>query len=405
MTSFLDEPHHDGSVTCTAPGAHRLGDTVPVRVRVPSVPGRAGRDAGVVLRSVRDGEPTFRVARVDGSDETGAWFVADLPVDNPVTSYRFLVDPDRDYRWLTARGVARRDVSDAGDFRISVFDPPPDWVADQVVYQVFPDRFARSGRDHAVPEWAVPAAWDDPVVHQGRDAAHQWFGGDLDGVVEHLDHLTGLGATVLYLTPIFEGRSNHRYDAVTFDRIDPVLGGDEAFGRLLAAAHARGLRALGDLTLNHTGVAHEWFRAAVADAAAPESAYYRFGRHPDEYASWLGVPSLPKQDHRSEAMRTALYEGPGSAVARWLDNKGKAETEVAYRPSRVLMQDFTGVPAVVDLAAMRDAMTALDGDPDKINPLVPVDLVIDHSVIVDEFGTPKAFDKNVELEYARNGER
>ena len=89
----------------------------------------------------------------------------------------------------------------------------------------------------------------------------------------------------------------------------------------------------------------------------------------------------------------------------WLDNRGKAEKEIAYRPARVLMQDFTGVPAVVDLAAMRDAMKHLGGDPRKINPLVPVDLVIDHSVIVDEFGTPKAFDRNVELEYERNGER
>jgi aconitate hydratase len=93
------------------------------------------------------------------------------------------------------------------------------------------------------------------------------------------------------------------------------------------------------------------------------------------------------------------------AVAAWLDNKGKAEKEIAYRPARVLMQDFTGVPAVVDLAAMRDAMKNLGGDPRKINPLVPVDLVIDHSVIVDEFGTPRAFDRNVELEYQRNGER
>jgi aconitate hydratase len=93
------------------------------------------------------------------------------------------------------------------------------------------------------------------------------------------------------------------------------------------------------------------------------------------------------------------------AVAAWLDNRGKIEKEIAFRPARVLMQDFTGVPAVVDLAAMRDAMKALGGDPRKINPLVPVDLVIDHSVIVDEFGTPKAFAKNVELEYARNGER
>ena len=93
------------------------------------------------------------------------------------------------------------------------------------------------------------------------------------------------------------------------------------------------------------------------------------------------------------------------AVAAWLDNRGKAEKEIAFRPARVLMQDFTGVPAVVDLAAMRDAMKNLGGDPRKINPLVPVDLVIDHSVIVDEFGTPQAFAKNVELEYERNGER
>ncbi|MCX8254270.1 aconitate hydratase 1 [Beijerinckiaceae bacterium RH AL1] len=93
------------------------------------------------------------------------------------------------------------------------------------------------------------------------------------------------------------------------------------------------------------------------------------------------------------------------ACAAWLDNKGKVETEVAFRPARVLMQDFTGVPAVVDLAAMRDAMTSLGGDPQKINPLVPVDLVIDHSVIVDAFGTNTAFKTNVDLEYQRNGER
>jgi aconitate hydratase len=93
------------------------------------------------------------------------------------------------------------------------------------------------------------------------------------------------------------------------------------------------------------------------------------------------------------------------AVAAWAGNKGTAEREIAFRPARVLMQDFTGVPAVVDLAAMRDAMTRLGGDPQKINPLVPVDLVIDHSVIVDSFGSSKAFKTNVELEYSRNGER
>ena len=94
-----------------------------------------------------------------------------------------------------------------------------------------------------------------------------------------------------------------------------------------------------------------------------------------------------------------------AAFGDWISAGGKAQREIAYRPARVLMQDFTGVPAVVDLAAMRDAMTKLGGDPQKINPLSPVDLVIDHSVMVDEFGNPRAFQMNVEREYQRNGER
>ena len=93
------------------------------------------------------------------------------------------------------------------------------------------------------------------------------------------------------------------------------------------------------------------------------------------------------------------------AVAAWLENRGAKEHEISFRPARVLMQDFTGVPAVVDLAAMRDAMTQLGADPEKINPLTPVDLVIDHSVMVDHFGNAKAFGENVEREYERNIER
>jgi aconitate hydratase len=92
------------------------------------------------------------------------------------------------------------------------------------------------------------------------------------------------------------------------------------------------------------------------------------------------------------------------AMVDWQKER-RISREIQYRPARVLMQDFTGVPAVVDLAAMRDAMKQLGGDPQKINPLVPVHLVIDHSVMVDEFGNPMAFEKNVELEYARNNER
>ncbi|MDF2366373.1 aconitate hydratase AcnA [Sneathiella sp.] len=106
---------------------------------------------------------------------------------------------------------------------------------------------------------------------------------------------------------------------------------------------------------------------------------------------------------RHEDGRTVTSEDV-NAMAGWLKDR-KADREIAYRPARVLMQDFTGVPAVVDLAAMRDAMVSLGGDPEKINPLAQCDLVIDHSVMVDKFGTAASFGQNVELEMERNGER
>lgn len=139
--------------------------------------------------------------------------------------------------------------------------------------------------------------------------------------------------------------------------------------------------------------------------------YHYFSLKAAEKNGLAGISELPfslkillENLLRFEDGRTVSREDI-EAVASWLDNRGKSEREIAFRPARVLMQDFTGVPAVVDLAAMRDAMTTLGGNPQKINPLVPVDLVIDHSVIVDAYGTSKAFKANVELEYARNSER
>jgi aconitate hydratase len=105
------------------------------------------------------------------------------------------------------------------------------------------------------------------------------------------------------------------------------------------------------------------------------------------------------EDGRSVTKRDIL------AVAEWLHEKGKVEHEIAFRPARVLMQDFTGVPALVDLSAMRDATRLLGGDPARISPLIPVDLVIDHSVVVESFGNSTSFATNVALEYQRNGER
>ncbi|MFA4893886.1 aconitate hydratase AcnA [Brevundimonas sp.] len=130
-----------------------------------------------------------------------------------------------------------------------------------------------------------------------------------------------------------------------------------------------------------------------------------------EEAGLAGISRLPRsmkvllENLLRNEDGVSVTEADLRAIAAWTENKGSVEHEIAFRPARVLMQDFTGVPAVVDLAAMRDAMSALGADPTKINPLNPVDLVIDHSVMVDHFGTPGAFNQNVEREYERNIER
>jgi aconitate hydratase len=127
-----------------------------------------------------------------------------------------------------------------------------------------------------------------------------------------------------------------------------------------------------------------------------------------------GLPGISALPHSMKVLlENLLRHEDGRSVTKkdiegfvaWLEKRGKGEAEIGFRPARVLMQDFTGVPAVVDLAAMRDGMKHLNGDPQKINPLVPVDLVIDHSVVVDYFGNTQAFAQNVEREYEQNGER
>ncbi len=319
---LLDEPHHDGSPLY-------LGDEAPpagarVRVRCRTAPGDP--TVAVWLRSTEDAEPVFHacvpVDAPPGAVGPAHWWEAELPVHNPVTHYRFLLHADDgSQRWLTGAGVVDHDLPDTFDFLLTSHAAGPDWGRDAVVYQVFPDRFARSDAadQRPMPDWAVPAEWGDPVAFEPDDPRTplQLFGGDLDGVIDHLDHVAGTGADVVYTTPVFAGESNHRYNATTFDAVDPLLGGDDAYARLSAAVHARGWRIMGDLTTNHTGDTHEWFRRAVADPHAPERGYYHFADD-GSYASWLGHHTLPKINHTDPVLRAAMVEGPDSVVARWL---------------------------------------------------------------------------------------
>lgn len=372
------QPHHDGSPLYLGDEAPALGSDVTVRVRVPRAPEGPTYDA-LWVRSTPDAEPHYDLmVREDGS--TGdTWWRADLTVRNPVQRYRFLLaaDDGETQHWLNASGLHGTDVPDAEDFVVSTHAPAPDWGRDAVVYQVFPDRFARSAAadDRPVPRWARPAtSWDELPVHQGPVTPAHFYGGDLDGVAEHLDHVAAVGADVLYTTPVFPGESNHRYNASTFDHVDPLLGGDEAFVRLVEAVHARGWRMLGDLTSNHTGDTHEWFRTAVEDPASVERGFYYFDQH-GGYEGWKGHRTLPKLDHTYPELTRRLH----AVVRRWLEppfsldgwridvanmTGRRAATDVADEVARALRATCTNVrPDALVLAEHgHDASGDLDGD-------------------------------------------
>jgi len=343
-------PHHDGS-GLHAPQKAARGDEVRLRVRVPAGWGRATR---VWLRSIHDGEPRYAPCTSLGEADGWAWWEAAMTVTNPVARYRFLLevpvgqtDPDdggpgrgpggsasgsagttsgpaaRELRYwsLNAQGLFSRDVSDYADFRLTTFPAAPQWLRRGTMYQIFPDRFARSAGSSEQPaaDWAVPCSWDTtPVEGSGPQTPYQFYGGDLAGITGKLDHIQQLGADVIYLTPFFPARSNHRYDASTFASVDPLLGGDKALVELVEAAHARGLKVMGDLTANHSGDAHEWFRQAVAEPDSEEAGYYYFNDDHTGYEAWYGVPSLPKLNWASQGLRERFVLADDSPVARWL---------------------------------------------------------------------------------------
>ncbi|WP_394554348.1 glycoside hydrolase family 13 protein [Agromyces sp. MMS24-JH15] len=372
----MPTPHHDGSPLHVSNQAPTLGDEVRVRLRVPH--GALGADgaplgplAWVGTRSNPNREPRFDHAALVGSADGWDWWEATVEVENPVHGYRWLlVGEDGRQHWLSQGGYRATELRDHDDFRLVAHEPAPDWAARSILYQVFPDRFVKSAdapfdalrAADALPEWAIPADWPDAVDPVPPGRSHQVFGGDLDGVRERLDHLVGLGVDLLYLTPVFPARSNHRYDASTFDRVDDLLGGDDALVRLVEAAHARGIRVIGDLTSNHSGDAHEWFRSAQADAASAERSFYHFAED-GSYESWLGVPSLPKFDWSSPELRRRFVDGPDSVVAKYL------RAPFSLDGWRIDVANMTGRLGSVDLnAEVRQAIrrTMLDVNPDTI---------------------------------------
>jgi alpha-glucosidase len=357
-TGFSLAPHHDGSDLYVSNSAPKIGDKVTLKVRVPN--GYVFTDS--YIRVYEDSEPRTYKLEQKSSSKAERWFEVKVPITNVHTIYRFVfVGPDK-YEWLNAKGLFDHDVHSNNDFQIVAIPENPKWINKSVFYQIFPDRFARSGKININPDWAYPRDWNELPRGRSKYTGQELYGGDLYGVEDKLDYLTDLGINGIYLTPIFPSRSNHRYDATTFDQVDPILGGDKAFKALIQSAKKKKIRILGDLTSNHCGVGHQWIIKAKKSKSSKERSFFYWDKSIKwGYVGWFGLESLPKLNYSSQALRNAVYEGANSIVRKWISPK------FGMAGWRIDVGNMTGVQGAENhhgevMQGIRKAMQEVDPD-------------------------------------------
>jgi len=227
-------------------------------------------------------------------------------------------------------------VQRLGPYQLTVYDGTeevPAWFGEGVTYQIFPDRFRRAqARDPAgmVGDRWVHQEWEEFPEYRpdarGEIRNRDFFGGDLEGVVEKLDYLKGLGVDTLYFNPIFEAAENHRYGTADYLRVDPMLGDNEDFSRLCGEAHRRGMRVILDGVFNHTGCVSRYFNSdgfypevgAGQSEGSPYRSWFNFIRWPGSYESWWGIRTLPAVNEDDPGYRAFIFDGEDSVARRWL---------------------------------------------------------------------------------------
>ena len=272
--------------------------------------------------------------------EDHEWWECDFtPEQSGLYFYRFEIDTWRGTLGITSRFGGESGIDEYGSpegecWQLTVFESQyqtPDWLSGGIMYQIFPDRFYRSGTTkYNVPQdrylhqrWGSQPEWRPN--HQGEITNSDYFGGDLEGIIQKLDYLQSLGITCIYLNPIFEAHSNHRYDTADDTKVDPLLGTKEDFIRLCKEANKRGIHIILDGVFNHTGSDSIYFNrkgryqtlGAYQSQDSPYYDWYQFYQWPEQYACWWNFETLPNVNETNETYN-AYINGTDGVIQTWL---------------------------------------------------------------------------------------
>ena len=329
---FMQLYHDSQSILYRSPlGAAKCFSAVNLRIRV-------SENVRSVLLRFYDGSEKW----IPMEKGVNGWYSAYVTMpDIPILCwYDFRAeDHDGNIRIYGAPGDGLGGAGETGSHRawqITVYSPDyetPEWMRTGVMYQIFPDRFHKSGESHPMREECYyHKEWNETpiLMPEGGDdnCARDFFGGDLKGIEEKLPYLASLGVTVLYLNPIFQARSNHRYDTADYKQIDSHLGDNEAFSSLCKAAEKLGIHVMLDGVFSHTGEDSIYFNrfgrfptvGACQSTQSPYYPWYQFTSYPDRYACWWGIHTLPAMNKENESLQEFLLGDEG--VARFWLEKG-----------------------------------------------------------------------------------
>ncbi|MBQ2846657.1 MAG: glycoside hydrolase family 13 protein [Clostridia bacterium] len=271
---------------------------------------------------------------MEGYDEEW-WRVSFVPEKKGLYWYHFAVAQKDGGNVITRFDNSTGRLSADGErFQLTVYSKDfetPDWIKGSVIYQIFPDRFCNSGKEkRGVPkdrilrsDWGGEPVWEPDA--DGRITKYDYFGGDFKGIEQKLDYLESLGVGCIYLNPVFEAHTNHRYDTANYEKTDSLLGTAKDFSDLCKAAKEKGIGIVLDGVFSHTGADSIYFNkngrykndGAYNSKSSPYYEWYKFGEYPDEYSSWWGVDILPEVDEENDGY-IEYIAGEKGILRKWL---------------------------------------------------------------------------------------
>lgn len=331
--------YHSRNQLCKMPyGAVAAGQTIVFS----AYPERERGTERILLWIGRDGEePDAIPMRWHGLAGSRDRYSVNYTPETPgLYWYYFTLDTADGPRYVVRGYGGRCEIDDTlrDRYQLTVYDgsyKSPAWFGEGVTYNIFPDRFCRDRapvqpEGEGVAERVLHQNWDDTPVYQpdsnGEILNNDFFGGTLRGILQKLDYLESLYVRTIYLNPIFQAYSNHRYDTGDYKRIDPLLGCEKDFRELCAQAAKRGMRIVLDGVFNHTGYDSRYFNArgryqgegAYQSQQSPYYDWYDFQQWPDKYSSWWGIYTLPQTNETNESYLSYIIDDADSVVRRWL---------------------------------------------------------------------------------------